>query len=394
MSPKTSKCMHSSLNDGTICHCPNFVPHPNPGEDEANICDSCRHTIAFHIDLEEPSVDDTSAKLEEILLSYSTQAASFGMVNKSPNKSNGPSQSSASSSKQKLPSKASDAHKEAVPKASKGKRKKVTSKDKKMFTKIQLVVILPYGLDTDGSPNHTIESSPPQIDKLVELGFANIGGRGVLKFGNDWDMQMLDDWLHETLLIVFEYIEALPATFDNEYAWRLPKTSRSHFELHRERPDGYDAISAKDKSKGWQDITRLPIPSITHALDKLSIHSHKGKGKIAAQKRLASEAYSNDDNTEYNTQSKKRKLKKDSVKSTVQKASNEHIYIVDSDSDKLEAATSCKSCEVKLISTPTLEAQFEDLEASIVGFHKRRHEFSSPPPTIVNPWSTKPETAV
>ncbi|KAF8590163.1 hypothetical protein K439DRAFT_1628068 [Ramaria rubella] len=39
------------------------------------------------------------------------------------------------------------------------------------------------------------------------------------------------------------------------------------------------------------------------------------------------------------------------------------------------------------ISTPTLEVQFEDLGASIVEFHKRRHGFSSPPPTTVNPWS-------
>ncbi|KAF8580562.1 hypothetical protein K439DRAFT_1619675 [Ramaria rubella] len=303
---------------------------------------------------------------------------------------------------------ASDAHKEAVAglkrscesddksnvcqcKASKGKRKKMASKDtKKMFTEIRLVAILPYGLDTDGSLNHTIESLPPQINKLVELGFAKIGRRGVLKFGNELDMQILDDWLHETLPIAFEHIEALPAAFEDEYAWRLFKTSRSHFELHRERPDGYDAMSAKGKSKGWQDsklffVTRLPILTITDALDGVSVHSHKGKGKAVAHKRSATEAYSDDDN---------RKLRKDSAKSTVRKGSvvdeDEHIYVVDSDSD--EAAISHKSHEVKPISTPTLEAQFEDLEASIVGFHKRRHGFSSPPPTNVNLWSTKPDT--
>ncbi|KAF8592551.1 hypothetical protein K439DRAFT_1625908 [Ramaria rubella] len=63
------------------------------------------------------------------------------------------------------------------------------------------------------------------------------------------------------------------------------------------------------------------------------------------------------------------------------------VFVIDSDGD--EAA----SRKVK-ISTPTLEAQFEDLEASIVGFHKRRHGFSSPPPTTVNPWSTVLGTAV
>ncbi|KAF8583516.1 hypothetical protein K439DRAFT_1634352 [Ramaria rubella] len=56
------------------------------------------------------------------------------------------------------------------------------------------------------------------------------------------------------------------------------------------------------------------------------------------------------------------------------------VFVIDSDGD--EAA----SRKVK-ISTPTLEVQFEDLEASTV-------RFSSPPPTIMNPWSTVLGTAV
>ncbi|KAF8583070.1 hypothetical protein K439DRAFT_1634731 [Ramaria rubella] len=90
MPQKTSKCTHTSFEDGVHCHCPIFVPHPNPIEDEANICDGCRHTIAFHIDLAATTSDDTSSKLEEILASYSAQAASFGTGGpESPSKASG-----------------------------------------------------------------------------------------------------------------------------------------------------------------------------------------------------------------------------------------------------------------------------------------------------------------
>ncbi|KAF8573954.1 hypothetical protein K439DRAFT_1624706 [Ramaria rubella] len=307
MPQKTAKCTHSSLEDGALCRCPIFVPRPNAGEDEANICDGCRHTIAFHIDLATPSSEDTSAKLEEILASYSAQAASFGTSGpESPSKASGSTRSGASSSKPRPLSKASesDARKEAVASlkrsydsdddvkgsAPKGKKKK-RGASKKAFTEIRLIAILPHGLDADGYLNQTSEASPLQIDKLIELGFAKIGSRGILKFGNEWDTQMLDDWLRETLPIAFDQIEAVPGALDDEYPWRLLKSSRSHLELHRERPDGYDAMSAKGKNKGWQDsklffVTRLPIPSVIDVLDT-SVPSHKGKGKAVRKRPIS-----------------------------------------------------------------------------------------------------------
>ncbi|KAF8583069.1 hypothetical protein K439DRAFT_106164 [Ramaria rubella] len=206
---------------------------------------------------------------------------------------------------------------------------------------------------------------------------------------------MLDDWLRETLLIAFDQIEAVPGALEDEFPRRLLKSSRSHLELHRERPDGYDAMSAKGKNKGWQDsklffVTRLPVPSVIDILNTLFVHSHKGKGK-AVQKRPIDDKYGDDEPLEYNTQSKKRKgtvaSAKDEIGTTKPSVGNpDEVFVIDSDSD--EAA----SRNVK-ISTPTLEAQFEDLEASIVVYHKR-HGFSSPPPTTVNPWSTVLGTAV
>ncbi|KAF8590168.1 hypothetical protein K439DRAFT_1612167 [Ramaria rubella] len=284
-------------------------------------------------------------------------------------------------------------------KAPKGKKKrKMASKEtNKAFTEIRLVAVLPHGLDADGSLNHTVEPSLLQIDKLVDLGFAKIGGRGDLKFENDWDTQMLDDWLREMLPIAFENIKAVPGVFEDEYPWWLLRTSRSHLELHREKPDGYDAMSAKGKSKGWQDsklffVTRLPIPSIIDVIDTLAGHSHKGKGKSVVRKRAVTQGNSDDEVTaKYSTRSKKRKL---AAKSTSSEVGEKDVYVIDSDSDEatLSRKAAMDSHEVKSISTPTL-VQFEDLEASIVGFHKRRHGFSSPPPTTVNPRANDPRTA-
>jgi hypothetical protein len=62
--------------------------------------------------------------------------------------------------------------------------------------------------------------------------------------------------LRDILPAPFEKINDLlkPDVSDHSYIWRLLKASRSHLELHREAPDGYDMISAKgSKSKGWQD---------------------------------------------------------------------------------------------------------------------------------------------
>ncbi|KAF8580861.1 hypothetical protein K439DRAFT_1619442 [Ramaria rubella] len=255
MPPKPAKCTYTSIDDELHCHCPIFVPHPNPSKDKANLCDGCRHTIAFHIDLAEPSSSNTSTKLEEILASYSMQAASFSRA----------SESDACKEVMASLKQSYESDNDFKGKAPKGKKKRKTAlkETNKAFTEIRLVAVLPHGLDADGSLNHTVEPLLLQIDKLVDLGFAKIGGRGDLKFENDWNTQMIDDWLQEMLPIVFENIKAIPSVFEDEYPWWLLRTSRSHLELHREKPDGYDAISAKGKSKGWQD-SKLFFGTLCH----------------------------------------------------------------------------------------------------------------------------------
>ncbi|KAF8581567.1 hypothetical protein K439DRAFT_1514287 [Ramaria rubella] len=121
---------------------------------------------------------------------------------------------------------------------------------------------------------------------------------------------MLDDWLREMLPIAFENIKAIPGVFEDEYPWRLLRTSWSHLELHGEKPDGYDVMSAKGKSKGWKDSKLF--------FDTLAGHSHKGKGKSVVQKRAVTQGNSNDEVTaKYSTRSKKRKLAAKSTPSEV-----------------------------------------------------------------------------
>ncbi|KAF8494785.1 hypothetical protein JB92DRAFT_2995342 [Gautieria morchelliformis] len=146
-----------------------------------------------------------------------------------------------------------------------------------------MIIFLPYGLNEDGSLISTDEPTAQQIDELAKLGYAAIRSR--YKFGDSWDHQ-----------------------------WRLLKTRRSHLELHREMPDGYDVKSVKGcKSKGWQDtklffVTRIPIPEIIEAMEDITVQAQKGKGK-AVRKRRAADADSDDDVcVESSTRSKKQKV--------------------------------------------------------------------------------------
>ncbi|KAF8575067.1 hypothetical protein K439DRAFT_1546016 [Ramaria rubella] len=152
--------------------------------------------------------------------------------------------------------------------APKGKKKKRGPLKK---TEIWLLAILPHGLSADGYLNHTREASPLQIDKLIELGFAKI----------------------EALPIMFDQIETVPGALKDEFPWRLLKLSRSHLELYHERPDGYDAMSAKGKKPRGKEKQYKNSLLLTLSEDDM---------------------YSDDEPLEYNTQSKNHK---DTVASTM-----------------------------------------------------------------------------
>jgi len=84
---------------------------------------------------------------------------------------------------------------------------------------------------------------------------AKIGQPGDLKFNSGWDAPQLDRWLRQILPTAFDLISE---SADHEYPLWLLKLSRSKLALHREIPDGYDAVSAKGhKGKGWQDSKLL-----------------------------------------------------------------------------------------------------------------------------------------
>jgi hypothetical protein len=86
MSPKLSKCTHTSDSDSEVkCHCPLFVPRTNPHSEEANICDGCMHTISWHMIISEspsPSPSQSaSAQIDAILSTYQAQGCTSGSIN-------------------------------------------------------------------------------------------------------------------------------------------------------------------------------------------------------------------------------------------------------------------------------------------------------------------------
>jgi hypothetical protein len=109
------------------------------------------------------------------------------------------------------------------------------------------------------------EPNPSQIDELVKLGFATIGNKGDLKFGNEWNTKRIDEWLQDLLPVVFEWLDILSDDQDEgKYPWQLLKANRSRLQLHHELPDRYDVLDAKgSKSKGWQDSKLFFGKSIT-----------------------------------------------------------------------------------------------------------------------------------
>lgn len=106
----------------------------------------------------------------------------------------------------------------------------------------------------DGTLKNTAVPTPQQLDELVKLGFAGIGIKGQYRFGKDWDTARLDQWLQETLPVPFERISLMSDIPDMEYHWRLLRVNRTHVELYRENPDGYDFVDARgSRGKSWHD---------------------------------------------------------------------------------------------------------------------------------------------
>jgi hypothetical protein len=94
----TKPCQYISSSSSGRCRCPTFVPRINSGS-VANLCDGCVHSIAWHSLKTNLAKDTTSEKLDDIISTYTMEAAAS---------------SSASSSKVKLKASETDARREAI----------------------------------------------------------------------------------------------------------------------------------------------------------------------------------------------------------------------------------------------------------------------------------------
>ncbi|KAF8531105.1 hypothetical protein JB92DRAFT_2825259 [Gautieria morchelliformis] len=226
-------------------------------DDTDNLCDECAHSISWHINIVPPASPTpsglTSAKMDAILSTYLKGAQSSGTGSG-----------------------------RTVVTQNKGKRKKsVADTDDNKFTSVRIIAILPHGLDDDGSLKHAAELTPQQIDELLNLRFTTIGSRSQHKFGNNWDTDQIDEWLHETLPVPFERLDLIANLPDHKYqCGTLSSTVRC------------------------PRVTCIPITNIVEAMEDIAMQAKKGKGK-AVRKRKAVDS---DDDIDYNTQSEKRKI--------------------------------------------------------------------------------------
>jgi hypothetical protein len=80
----SQRCQHTDVDMGSKCQCPHFVQRASLAATKANICDGCLHSIAWHsIPAQDPPADSSSVQtIEQILSSYTTQAAAAGSTQK------------------------------------------------------------------------------------------------------------------------------------------------------------------------------------------------------------------------------------------------------------------------------------------------------------------------
>ncbi|KAF8513273.1 hypothetical protein JB92DRAFT_2830424 [Gautieria morchelliformis] len=213
----------------------------------------------------------------------------------------------------------------------------------------------------DGSLKHPTELTPQQIDELMKLGFTTIRSRSQHKFGDNWNTSQIDKWLCEALPVPFERLDLIADLPDHKYQWRLLKACRWHLELHCEMPKGYDMKSAKGcKSKGWQDtklffVTHVPITDIIEAMEDIAMQAKKGKGKTVCQRK----AVDSDDDINYNTGSKKRKI---TGKKSLANSGDDCVIAGPSGQSMKRKAQPDDDDAVSMI-TVDLEASFDKFEA-------------------------------
>lgn len=157
------------------------------------------------------------------------------------------------------------------------------------------------------------EPNSQLVGQLVKYGLAKIANaQGELQFSNHWKAAEIHQWLKQCLPEAFDYIDLLPEDLESTYPWQLLKTTRKHFELERNTPDGWDLLSAKaGKSKGWYEsklyfgtcsttqtiycnimfivlsVTRYPIETIVREISAgTSTPPSKLKGKGRAKRSL------------------------------------------------------------------------------------------------------------
>ena len=92
------RCQHVDLDNNAICDCPHFIPKVNLTAAEISICNGCLHTIVWH---RIPSLENTTSSgsnafitststgststassVDDILASFTSQAASVGSAKK------------------------------------------------------------------------------------------------------------------------------------------------------------------------------------------------------------------------------------------------------------------------------------------------------------------------
>jgi hypothetical protein len=139
------KCQHKDMVSETECNCPHFFSRTNLAASEANTCDGCLHSVAWHSipASNSPAPSSSTQTIDQILSSYSTQSAAIESMPKAGMKSSKKRKATAASKE--------IARREAVA----GFRKGYDS-DQEAGSKVSTIIILALLLSLNRSNRATV----------------------------------------------------------------------------------------------------------------------------------------------------------------------------------------------------------------------------------------------